>query len=70
MVLQFAEDARAQVDFKRIQHIAPGVDAHRANLDDFTAQRQFCAVIQEGLRLVADVPLQIKNNQIHGSRLL
>ena len=70
MVLQFAEDAWAQVDFKRIQHIAAGVDAHRADLDDFTAQRQFCAVIQEGFRLVADVPLQIKNNQIHGSRLL
>ena len=70
MVLQLAEDARPEVDLKGIQYIAARIDADRTNLNDLTAQRQFCAVIEEGFRLIADVPFQVENDQIHRSVLL
>ena len=70
MVLQLAEDARPEVYLKGIQYIAARIDADRTNLNDFTAQRQLCTVIEEGFRLIADVPFQVENDQIHRSVLL
>ena len=60
MVLQFAEDAGAQMDGEGIEDIAVLVDLHRADLDDLAPEGLLHPLIIERIRLVADVPLQIK----------
>ena len=68
-MLQFAENVRLEVDLN-VSSTSPRSLMRRADLNDFTAQRQLRAVIEEGFRLVADVPFQIENDQIHRSGLL
>ena len=65
MMLQFAEDARAERHFKGIKDFGPFVDPHGADLDDFAAQRKFRPMVLEGTRRIADVPFKIKHYQIH-----
>ena len=60
MVLQFAEDAGAQMDGEGIEDIAVLVDLHCADLDDLAPEGLLHPLIIERIRLVADVPLQIK----------
>ena len=70
MVLQLAEDAGLQRCLKGVQHVAALVDARRADLDDLAPQGQLGAVVQKGFGLVADIPFQVKNDQVHRSVLL
>ena len=60
VVLQFAEDAGAQMNRKGIQHIGVLVDLHCTDLHDLAPQSLLHTVIVEGIRLVADIPFQIK----------
>ena len=70
MVLQLAEDAGLERCLKGVQHIAALVDTRRADLDDLAPQGQLGAVVQKGFGLVADIPFQVKNDQVHRSVLL
>ena len=60
VVLQFAEDAGAQMDGEGIEDVGVFVDLHRADLDDLTPEGLLHPMIIERIRLVADVPFQIK----------
>ena len=60
MVLQLAEDAGAQMDGKGIQHVGVLVDLYGADLYDLAPEGLLHAVVIKGIRLVADVPFQIK----------
>ena len=60
VVLQFAEDAGAQMDGEGIENVGVFVDLHRADLDDLTPEGLLHPMIVERIRLVADVPFQIK----------
>ena len=60
MVLQFAEDAGTQMDGKGVQHIGILVDLYGADLHDLAPQGLLHPMVVKGIRLVADVPFQIK----------
>ena len=60
MVLQFAEDAGTQMDGKGVQHIGVLVDLYSADLHDLAPQGLLHPMVVKGIRLVADVPFQIK----------
>ena len=60
MVLQFAEDAGTQMDGKGVQHIGILVDLYSADLHDLAPQGLLHPMVVKGIRLVADVPFQIK----------
>ena len=60
MVLQFAEDAGTQMDGKGVQHIGLLVDLYSADLHDLAPQGLLHPMVVKGIRLVADVPFQIK----------
>ena len=60
VVLQGAENAGPQVDGEGIQHVGILVDLHCADLDDLAPEGLLHAMIIKGIRLIADVPFQIK----------
>ena len=60
MVLQFAEDAGAQMDGKGVQHVGVLIDLYGADLHDLAPQGLLHPMVVKGIRLVADVPFQIK----------
>ena len=60
MVLQFAEDAGAQMDGKGVQHVGVLIDLYGADLHDLAPQGLLHPMVVKGIRLVADVPLQIE----------
>ena len=60
VVLQGAENAGPQVDGEGIQHVGILVDLHRADLDDLAPEGLLHAMIIKVIRLIADVPFQIK----------
>ena len=60
MVLQLAEDAGTQMDGKGVQHISILVDLYGADLHDLAPQGLLHPMVVKGIRLVADVPFQIK----------
>ena len=60
VVLQLAEDAGAQMDGKGIQYVGVLVDLYGADLYDLAPEGLLHAVVIKGIRLVADVPFQIK----------
>ena len=60
VVLQLAEDAGAQMDGKGIQHIGVLIDLYGTDLHDLAPQGLLHPMVVEGIRLVADVPFQIK----------
>ena len=65
MVLQLFKNAGLQIDAKGIQHMGVCIDFHCADLNDLAAQSLLGAVIIKGFRLIADIPFQIKYDQIH-----
>ena len=60
VVLQLAEDAGLQMDGKGVQDVGVLVDLHGTDLYDLAPEGLLDAVIIEGIRLIADVPFQIK----------
>ena len=60
VVLQLAEDTGAQMDGKGIQYVGVLVDLYGADLYDLAPEGLLHAVVIKGIRLVADVPFQIK----------
>ncbi len=60
VVLQFAEDAGAQMDGEGIENVGVLVDLHGTDLDDLAPEGLLHSVIIKGIRLIADVPFQIK----------
>jgi len=60
VVLQGAENAGPQVDGEGIQHVGILVDLHCADLDDLAPEGLLHAMIIKEIRLIADVPFQIK----------
>ena len=60
MMLQFAKDAGPQTDREGVQHVGILVDLYGADLNDLAPQGLLYPVIVKGVRLVADVPLQVK----------
>ena len=60
VMLQLAEDAGTQMDGKGVQYIGVLVDLHGADLHDLAPEGLLHTVIIKGIRLIADVPFQIK----------
>ena len=60
VMLQLTEDAGTQVDGKGVQHICVLVDLHSTDFNDLAPEGLLHPMIIKGIRLVADVPLQIK----------
>ena len=59
-MLQLTEDAGPQMDGKGVQHVGILVDLHGTDLHDLAPEGLLHAMIIKGIRLIADVPFQIK----------
>lgn len=60
VMLQLTEDAGPQMDGKGVQHVGIFVDLHGTDLHDLAPEGLLHAMVIKGIRLVADIPFQIK----------